>query len=185
MLLVQSPSHAWLFETHGLQHARLSCPSPSPGVCPSSSPLQSMALVKTSNHLILCSPLLLLSIFPSIRVSGFFIVRRFGLRGRIFPNTISPRADSPLPVHRGSSSKRSKARSQKGFGNVLWISPPQPRMFFQLCPQYPGEREPQLRPQAQGRSAGHWLGDCPHHSRCLPVDGRLLFLSLHTALETS
>ena len=30
-VVVQSPSHIWL--SHGLQHARLLCPSPSPGVC--------------------------------------------------------------------------------------------------------------------------------------------------------
>ena len=30
---VQSLSHVWLFVTHGLQHARLPCPSPTPGVC--------------------------------------------------------------------------------------------------------------------------------------------------------
>ena len=49
---------------HGLQRARLPCPSPSPGVCPSSYPLM------PSNHLILCHPLLIPpSIFlPSIRV---------------------------------------------------------------------------------------------------------------------
>ena len=45
---------------HGLQHARLPCPSPTPGPCSNSCP---------SNHLILCCPLLLLpSIFPSIKV---------------------------------------------------------------------------------------------------------------------
>ena len=45
----------------GLQHARLPCPSPSPGVCPSSCSL-------LSSHLILCCPILLLpSIFPNIR----------------------------------------------------------------------------------------------------------------------
>ena len=45
---------------HGLQHIRLSWPSPSPRVCLS---------WMLSNHLILCCPLLLLpSIFPGIRV---------------------------------------------------------------------------------------------------------------------
>ena len=45
---------------HGLQHARLPCPSPTLGVYPNSYP---------SNHPILCRLLLLLpSIFPSIRV---------------------------------------------------------------------------------------------------------------------
>ena len=46
--------------THGLQHARLPYPSPTPGTCSNSCP---------SYHLFLCHPLLLLpSIFPSIRV---------------------------------------------------------------------------------------------------------------------
>ena len=50
---------------HGLQHARLPCPSPTPGVYSDSS----IKLVMPSNHLILCRPLLLLpSIFPSIRI---------------------------------------------------------------------------------------------------------------------
>ena len=48
---------------HGLQHARLSCPSLSPGVCSNSCPLPRWW------HLTLCRPLLLLpSIFPSIRI---------------------------------------------------------------------------------------------------------------------
>ena len=53
-------------QPHGVQHARPSCPSPTPGVYPNSCPFES---VMPSNHLILCYPLLLLpSIFPSIRV---------------------------------------------------------------------------------------------------------------------
>ena len=52
---------------HGLQHARLPCPSPTPRACSNS--LMSIESVMPSNHLILCRPLLLLaSIFPSIRV---------------------------------------------------------------------------------------------------------------------
>ena len=44
-------------QPHGLQHARPPCPSPSPGACSNSCPLNQ------------CCPLLLLpSIFPSIRV---------------------------------------------------------------------------------------------------------------------
>ena len=50
---------------HGLQHTRLLCPSPTPGACLR---LMSNESVMTSNHLILCHPLLLPSIFPSIRV---------------------------------------------------------------------------------------------------------------------
>ena len=50
---------------HGLQHTRLPCTSASPGICPSSCPLNLVPF----NHLILCYPLLLLpSIFPSIKV---------------------------------------------------------------------------------------------------------------------
>ena len=48
-------------QSHGLQHARLSCPSSSPGVCPNSCPLP-------SNYLTFCLPLLLPSIIPSIRI---------------------------------------------------------------------------------------------------------------------
>ena len=49
-------------QPHGLQHARLPCPSPTPRVC-------SIESVMPSNCLILCRHLLLLpSIFPSIRV---------------------------------------------------------------------------------------------------------------------
>ena len=53
-------------QPHGLQHARLPCPSPTPGAYSNSMSIES---VMPSNHLILCHPLLLLpSIFPSIRV---------------------------------------------------------------------------------------------------------------------
>ena len=52
--------------SHGLQHTRLPCPSPTPGVC--SVPL-SIELMMPSSHLILYRPLLLPpSIFPNIRV---------------------------------------------------------------------------------------------------------------------
>ena len=53
-------------QPHGLHHARLPCPSPTPGVYPNSVSIES---VMPSSHLILCHPLLLLtSILPSIRV---------------------------------------------------------------------------------------------------------------------
>ena len=52
---------------HGLHHARLPCPSPTPRACSNSCPLRWWC--HPSNHLILCHLLLLLpSIFPSIRV---------------------------------------------------------------------------------------------------------------------
>ena len=50
---------------HGLQHARLPCPTSSPEACSNSS----TESVMPYNHLILCCPFLLPpSIFPSIRV---------------------------------------------------------------------------------------------------------------------
>ena len=52
-------------QPHGLQHTRLSCPSPTSGVCSNSSPLSRWYHPTISS----CHPLLLLpSIFPSIRV---------------------------------------------------------------------------------------------------------------------
>ena len=52
-------------QTHGMQHARPPCPSPTTIVYPNTS----IELVMPTNHLILCHPLLLLPlIFPSIRV---------------------------------------------------------------------------------------------------------------------
>ena len=51
-------------QPHGLQHARLPCPSLTPG-----HKLMSIQSMMPSKHLILCCPLLLLpSILPSIRV---------------------------------------------------------------------------------------------------------------------
>ena len=55
-----------MLQPHGLQHTRLPCPSLSPRVC---SDLTSVKSMISSNHLILCHPLLLLpSVFPSIRI---------------------------------------------------------------------------------------------------------------------
>ena len=66
LLLVSVSVMSDSLQFHGLQHARLSCPSPSPGAC---SKLMSTESVMPSNYLILCHPLFLLpSIFPSISV---------------------------------------------------------------------------------------------------------------------
>ena len=66
IVVAQLSSWVQLFATHGLQQARLPCPSPSPGVGSNSCSLSWWWL---SNHLVLCCPPLLLpSIFPSIRV---------------------------------------------------------------------------------------------------------------------
>ena len=51
-------------QPHELQHARPPCPSPTPGVHPNSSPLSWWCHPTISS----CRPLLLPSIFPSIRV---------------------------------------------------------------------------------------------------------------------
>ena len=60
--LVQSPSHVQLFVTHGLQHTRPPCLSPS-------LKFMSIESMMPSNHLILCHLLLPLpSIVPSITV---------------------------------------------------------------------------------------------------------------------
>ena len=54
------------FRSHGLQHARPPCPSPTSGTYSNSCPSSQWC---HPNHLILCRPLLLLpSIFPTIRV---------------------------------------------------------------------------------------------------------------------
>ena len=59
------------FPPHGLQQARLPCPSPTPGACSNSS----IELVMPSNYLILCHPLLLLlQYFPT---SGSFPMSQF------------------------------------------------------------------------------------------------------------
>ena len=66
LLVVQSPSHLWLFATPwtAARQASLSFTSSQ-----SLQKLMSIESVMPSNHLILCRPLLLLpSIFPSIRV---------------------------------------------------------------------------------------------------------------------
>ena len=66
LLLLSHSVMSDFLQPHGLQHTRLSCPSPSPRVCSNS---LSIELVMPSSHLILCCCLLLLpSTFPSIRV---------------------------------------------------------------------------------------------------------------------
>ena len=71
---------------HGLQHSRLLCPSPSPGACSNSMSIES---VMPSNHLILCHPLLLPSIFPSIRI--FISLLSRGLSRVFFSTTVEKR----------------------------------------------------------------------------------------------
>ena len=65
--VVQSLSHVWLFETSwtAADQAPLSLT-----ISQSLLKLMSIGLMMLSNHLILCCPLLLLSIFPTIRVAS-------------------------------------------------------------------------------------------------------------------
>ena len=58
---VQPLSHVWL-RPHGLQHARLPCPSPAPGACSNSCPWIWWC------HPTISFSVILPSIFPSIRV---------------------------------------------------------------------------------------------------------------------
>ncbi|CAI9158048.1 unnamed protein product [Rangifer tarandus platyrhynchus] len=60
--------------SHGLQHARLPCPSPSPGACSNSHVYRIGDAIQPSHPLL--SLLLLLSIFPSIRVFSKELVLR-------------------------------------------------------------------------------------------------------------
>ena len=70
---IQSLSCFWLFVTHGLQHSKIPCPSPTPGAYSNSCPSKSMM---PSNHLFLCwspsSPAFFLSQHQSFPVSQFF-----------------------------------------------------------------------------------------------------------------
>ena len=49
-VVVQSLSCVRLFETHGIQYARLPCPSPSPGACSNSCPLITKIVSATLVH---------------------------------------------------------------------------------------------------------------------------------------
>ena len=58
-------SHVDSSQPHGQQHARIPCPSPTLGACSNACP----SSVMSSKYIILCCPLLLLlSVFPSIKV---------------------------------------------------------------------------------------------------------------------
>ena len=78
---------------HELQHYRPPCPSPTPRVYPNACPLSPLP----SNHLILCCPLLLLlSIFPSMRVfSNESALHIMGPKYWSFSFNISPSNEHP------------------------------------------------------------------------------------------
>ena len=81
-------------QPHEPQHARPPCPSPTPGVHPNPCPL--IESVMPSNHLILCHPLLLLLIFPRIRVfSNESALRIRWPKYWSFSFSISPSSEHP------------------------------------------------------------------------------------------
>ena len=63
-LQVRSAVMSAAFGVYNLQHTRLPCPSPSPRICPCSCPLNRYHPTISS----FCHPLLLPSVFPSIKV---------------------------------------------------------------------------------------------------------------------
>ena len=71
-VVVQSLSHVWLWP-HGLQHARLPCSSPSPGVCLNSCPLSQWCHPTIWFSVTLCS--------QSFPASGSFPMSRFFTSG--------------------------------------------------------------------------------------------------------
>ena len=91
VVVAQSLSCVWLFVTHGLQHTRLYCPSPSPGVCWSSCPLSQW-----------CHPSILSSVAPfssclqSFPASGSFPVSQLFTSGG--PSIIAS-VSSVLPMN--------------------------------------------------------------------------------------
>ena len=62
IVIIQSLSHVWLFGPHGLQHARLPCPSPSPGACSDSCSLNQW-----------CHPTILSSVIPFSSCFQYFL----------------------------------------------------------------------------------------------------------------
>ena len=76
VVAVQSLSHIWLFRPHGLQLARLPCPSLSPGVCSNSCPLSWWCHPTISS-----SPALFCFCLQSCPASGSFLMSRLFASG--------------------------------------------------------------------------------------------------------
>ena len=69
-------SRVWFFVTHGLQHTRLLCPSPSPGVSSNSNPLSQWCHLTIS-----CSVIPFPSCLQSFLASGSFSMSQFFVSG--------------------------------------------------------------------------------------------------------
>ena len=73
---VQLLSHIWLFAPHGLQHARLPCPSPDPKVCSNSYPSSQWCHPTISSSVVPFS-----SCLQSFSASGSFPLSQFFTSG--------------------------------------------------------------------------------------------------------
>ena len=76
IFVVQFLSHVWLFVTHGLQHARLPCLSPSPGACSNSCTLSQWCHPTISSFVIAFS-----SCPQSFSSTGSFLMSRLFASG--------------------------------------------------------------------------------------------------------
>ena len=93
LLLFGHYAASYSLQPHGLQHARLPCPSPSPGACSNSCPLSRWCHPTISSSVAPFSPLL--SIFPSIRVFSTEAILRFWWpKDWSFHSSISPSNES-------------------------------------------------------------------------------------------
>ena len=75
-VVVQSLIHVWLFVTHGLQHAKLPCPSSTPWACSNSCPSGQWCHPPISSSVIPCSSCL--QPFPA---SGYFLMSQLFTSG--------------------------------------------------------------------------------------------------------
>ena len=125
-------------QPHGLHHTRLPYPSPTPGACLNSS----IKSVMPSNHLVLCRPFLLPSIFSSIRVFSNEMLFTSGgqstgalASASVFPmniqDWISFRIDwlDPLVVQR---TLKSLLQHHSSKASIIWCS-----AFFMLQLSHP------------------------------------------------
>ena len=117
-------------QSHELQHARPPCPSPTPKSLPKPMAIET---VMPSNHLILCSLLLLLpSIFPSIRVFSNESALRMGWpKYWSFSFSISPSNEHPglisfrmdwLDLLEVQGTLKSLLQHHSSKASILWCS---------------------------------------------------------------
>ena len=126
---VQLLSCVWLFATHGLQHARLPCPSPTPGVYSNSCPLSwwwhptiSSSVVPFSSHL---------QSFPASKSSNKSVLRIRWPKYWSFSFSISPSKEHSVLISfrmdwldrlavQGTLKSHLQHHSSKA--SILWLS---------------------------------------------------------------